>query len=211
MAVFILAYDRLMKWEGGYQANPNDPGNRNSRGELVGTNYGINAKVYEKIVGRVPSVKDMQNMPESVAKKYYMLKWEEIKGDVIPEQPVADILFDGIINHNRGVQLAQEVLGVIPDNIFGDKTLNALLNTDPVQFYNKYRELRRTYYNSLISKTPSLSVFWKGWMNRLDSFNDYGTSGFEVVVKRDFPTKLIFISTGLLLGAMLLLRKNRKG
>ncbi len=127
MADFNRAYNRLKQWEGGYQANPNDPGNYNGAGELVGTNYGITAKNYEAWIGRRASIADMKNMPPMTAAAIFRSKfWDKIKGDQIRNQSVADILFDGVVNHGKGVKLAQEVLGLTADNNFGSQTFAAL-------------------------------------------------------------------------------------
>lgn len=178
MADFNLAYNRMKVWEGGYQANPNDPGNYNSLGQLVGTNMGISAATLEKWLGVPPSAEDMKNLKPETAKAIYKEKfWNRIYGDLIPWQPVADILFDGVVQHGRGVQLAQEVLGVVPDNIWGPITYAALLAMHPANFYLDYRERRRKYYESLVDANPSLSVFLPGWEARLNSFDDYKEKG----------------------------------
>ena len=44
MANFNKAIDLILKNEGGYQAHPNDKGNYNSKGQLVGTKYGISGQ-----------------------------------------------------------------------------------------------------------------------------------------------------------------------
>jgi len=174
MANFNQSYERLKRWEGGYQSNPNDPGNYNSRGELVGTNYGINAAVFEDWIGRPPTKSEVQNMAASTAKSIYRLRfWDKIWGDQIPSQPVADILFDGVVNHGRGVRLAQEVLGVATDNSFGQNTFNALVSFPAREFYLQYKERRRRYYEALVQNDPSLGVFLNGWMKRINSFTDF--------------------------------------
>lgn len=173
MADFNEAYELVARWEGGYQANPNDPGNYNSKGQLVGTNFGVSAKKYEGLIGRPPTKAEMLEMPKWRAKEAFRLdEWAKIKGDQIPWQPVANILFDGVVNHGRGVKLLQEVLGIKADNIFGPQTLAAVLASDPQQLYNAYRERRRQYYQSLVNNDPKLSVFLKGWLRRIDSFTD---------------------------------------
>ncbi|MEM9259705.1 MAG: glycosyl hydrolase 108 family protein [Bacteroidota bacterium] len=102
MAQFQIAYDIVRGHEGGYQKKANDPGNKNSRGELVGTNWGINAKIYESYLKRPPTEQDMRNMPKHIAVMLYkQLYWDPIKGDEIRDQQVANILFDGHVNHGR--------------------------------------------------------------------------------------------------------------
>jgi len=173
MANYDKSYSRTAYNEGGYQANPSDQGNYNSAGQLVGTNWGISAKVYEDWLGRRPTAQDMMDMTKSTAKAIFRAKfWNKIKGDQLPNQYVADILFDGVVNHGQGVRLAQEVLGITQDNVFGQETYNKLVNTPPGEFYNKYKERRRQYYYQL-AQNPSQLVFLNGWLKRLDKYNDF--------------------------------------
>jgi len=51
MANFNIAYEIVRGHERGFQIFPQDRGNRNSLGQLVGTNWGINAQVYETYLG----------------------------------------------------------------------------------------------------------------------------------------------------------------
>ncbi|MEO1413486.1 MAG: glycosyl hydrolase 108 family protein, partial [Bacteroidota bacterium] len=172
--------------EGGYQVHPNDPGNYNSLGELVGTNHGINAQVYESHIGQPPSRKDMASMIWDTAANIYRQKyWNAIQGDQIKNQALADIIFDGRVNHGAGIRLLQEVLGVTVDGIVGPKTLREINSADPARLYNDYKERRRKYYHALVEQNPRLGVFLNGWMNRLARFNDYypqsaGSSGLSL-------------------------------
>lgn len=173
MANYEISYTRTAANEGGYQANPSDSGNYNSAGQLVGTNWGISAKVYEDWIGHPPTASEMMNMPKSTAKAIFKAKfWNKIQGDQLPNQYVADILFDGVVNHGQGVRLAQEVLNVATDNNFGPQTFNALVNTPPAEFYNKYKERRRQYYYQL-AQNPGQMGFLNGWLKRLDKYNDF--------------------------------------
>lgn len=170
---FEKSYQRTAVWEGGYQKNPNDPGNYNSNGQLVGTNMGITPNILQPYFGRVPSENDMRNLSPQLAKKIYRERfWDKIKGDRHQHQYLVDILFDGVVNHGRGVRLLQEVLGISQDNIYGTNTHNAVLNSNPCQLYNAYKNRRKKYYDELIAQTPSLAIFRNGWMNRINSFND---------------------------------------
>lgn len=170
---FEKSYQRTAAWEGGFQKNPNDPGNYNAQGVLVGTNMGITPDTLQPYLGRVPSESDMKNLSPLLAKKIFREKfWDKIKGDQHQYQFLVDIIFDGVVNHGKGVRLLQEVLGLTKDNIYGPVTHNAVLNADPCQLYKAYKNRRKKYYDELIEMTPSLSVFRNGWMNRINSFND---------------------------------------
>lgn len=174
MASFDIAYPIIADHEGGYQANPADRGNYNSLGELVGTNWGISAPVYESWLGRPPRVSDMQNMSKYTAKAIFRARfWDAIQGDQINSQAVANIFFDGAVNHGTtGIKLMQEVLGVAQDGKVGPITLSAINAADPGKVYTDYRQARRNFYYYLVERTPSFSVFLNGWIRRIDSFTE---------------------------------------
>lgn len=174
MASFDIAYPIIADHEGGYQNNPADRGNYNSLGENVGTNWGISAPVYETWIGRPPRESDMRNMSRATAKQIFKARfWDAIQGDRINSQAVANIFFDGAVNHGTtGIKIMQEVLGVSQDGKVGPITLNAINNANPAKLYNDYREARKRFYYYLVDRTPSFSVFLNGWIRRIDSFTE---------------------------------------
>ena len=174
MADFNTAYQITKRWEGGFQINPNDRGNYNSNGELVGTHFGIAAFVYEDVIGRPPTQQDMRNLTESEAAAIFKTRfWDKIEGSLIFDQQVANIFFDGAVNHgtNRGTKLLQEVLGVTVDGIVGGQTLNAINTSNPEQVFNLYKANRTTFYRQIAIDRPQNAVFLNGWLNRINSFN----------------------------------------
>lgn len=176
MAQFEIAYNITARWEGGYQNHPNDTGNYNSRGELVGTNWGISAPVYEDWIDRPPTAADMRNMSEATAKQIYRAKfWNAIQGDRINSQDVANILYDGRVNHGRtGVKLMQKVLQLPQDGILGPITLAAINAAEPGQLFNRYKQAREDFYKQLAANNPAYQVFLTGWLNRIRSFDFTG-------------------------------------
>lgn len=183
MASFSIAYEVVRGHERGFQIYPQDRGNRNSLGQLVGTNWGINAQVYETYLGRPPSEQDMRNMPRSTAEAIFKrLYWDRIYGDTIPDQELANIFFDGIVNHGQGVRLMQEVLGVAQDNRYGPVTHAALLAANPRTLHDAYKLRRRQYYHQLVAADSSQRIFLNGWLNRINSFQHTGTSGGGLMV-----------------------------
>jgi lysozyme family protein len=175
MADFQTAYHLVADAEGGYQRHPNDTGNYNSRNELVGTNWGISAPVYENWINQPPTEADMRNMPAATARSIYKTRfWDDIRGDEIRSQAVANIFFDGRVNHGRtGTKIMQRVLKIPADGVVGPQTLQAINRANPEQLYIAYREARRAFYYELAERSPSLSVFLQGWFNRLATFNEY--------------------------------------
>lgn len=175
MAQFEPAYNITARWEGGYQSHSSDTGNYNSRGQLVGTNWGISAPVYEDWINRPPTTADMRNMSEATAKQIYRAKfWNAIQGDRINSQDVANILYDGRVNHGyTGVKLMQGVLGIAKDGSVGPVTLAAINAANPAQLFNRYKQAREDFYKQLANNNPSYQAFLTGWLNRIRSF-DFG-------------------------------------
>lgn len=172
MASFSQAYQLVALAEGGYQNYSEDSGNYNSLGQLVGTNWGINAKVYEKYIGRPPSVADMKTMSKATAIAIYKKNyWDRIKGDSINSQAVANILFDGHVNHGAwGIKMLQEVLRLAKDGVVGNITLNAINQADSSRLVAKYTERRKQAYHWLANNREGQRKFLNGWLNRLKKF-----------------------------------------
>jgi len=179
MANFDIAYAIVRRHEGGYQKMPEDRGNYNSRRELVGTNWGINAQVYENYLRRPPTERDMRDMPRHIAIGIYkQIYWDRIRGDEIRDQQVANILFDGHVNHGSwGVKMMQGILGVPRDGIVGPVTLSYINRANPFQLFQDYKAKRKWAYNDLVRRNPTDRRFLRGWLARIDSFFYLGRGG----------------------------------
>jgi len=172
MAKVELLSPIIEKWEGGYQCYPQDTGNKNSKGELVGTNKGITPATYERAFGKCPTVDDMKSIAldqfNTVLKKFY---WDHWKADQINNQSVANLLVDWCYcSGSHGIKLPQEILGVTTDGIVGDKTITSLNSQNQSQFFQKVWDRRLKFLNDIVKNNPNQSKFIKGWVNRLESF-----------------------------------------
>ncbi|MCO6162595.1 glycoside hydrolase family 108 protein [Flavobacterium sp. NRK F7] len=159
--------------EGGYQELENDSGNYNSLGQLVGTNWGISAKTYERWIKRPPSKTDMMNMPKSVAVEIYkQWYWNVMKGSSFSNQSIANIIIDHGVNAGTGTaaMIAQSVLNdyfgfhLSEDGVIGNQTLTAVNSVSQERLHELYMQARIAYYKSLGSS------FYRSWMTRLKSF-----------------------------------------
>lgn len=178
MADFDKFAHLLDKAEGGYQNNPSDKtGNTNSKGELVGTNHGISAPVYEAHLGHPPTKLEMQSMTHQEALQIYQDKyWTIIQGDQINNQVAANAIGDMTVNSGKvGIQLAHERLWLDGYNIdppasnerFNDQgvaALNSMTAQENARFVNAYTQDRLNYYMGLGEKFDGSKA---GWDNRL--------------------------------------------
>ena len=195
MANYNQSHIRVEANEGGFQKIPNDRGNYYCTGNLgwvkgqfpnyyctngsihfIGTNRGIAAPVLATYLDHQITEIDMLSLSANTAKNIFKTNyWDRIKGGNINNQFVADILFDGAVNHgvSRGVKLIQEVLNIPVDGIVGPITLGAINNSDPAIVYNLYKKRRIDFYHQLVANNSTQAVFLQGWLNRMAKFNDY--------------------------------------
>jgi lysozyme family protein len=179
MANFENYLPLLLKVEGGYQANPEDRGNFNSLGVLVGTQRGISARFYEDIINRPPSVDDIKAISKTRATNLFRTHfWNKLKANSINNQSVANTVVDHQVNAGDGASLAQSTLNnyfnknLAVDNAIGPLSLAAINSVDSKQFVEKFNQGRERHYRSL-SNSPT---FLEGWLIRLQQFGwEYGT------------------------------------
>ncbi len=172
MASFYTYLPLLQQVEGAFQKNPKDPGNFNSKGQLVGTNYGVSARFYEGIIGRPPSEADMRAITKAQAQKIFLDHfWNAQNADQIVNQAMANTIIDHQVNAGDGVRLAQSVLNndfgfnLSTDNKVGPITLNALNSVNPAKFVTIYNKARADHYRRVGNST-----FLEGWLIRLSKF-----------------------------------------
>lgn len=173
MASFNLYIPLLTAVEGGYQNLVGDSGNYNSKGERVGTNYGIAAKTYESWIGYPPSIADMKAMTKTVAleimKAWY---WDKVSASKINNQSIAEMIADHAVNAGTGRagRMVQEVLNnsfglsLTVDGAIGPKTIAAINSVDQEKLHQALKDYRQNYYNAIGGE------FLKVWLNRLKRF-----------------------------------------
>lgn len=191
MASFAAFIPGLMAREGGYQRLSADPGNYNSAGQLVGTNYGISAPVYEDWINRLPSAQDMQQMTRQAAERIYLASyWNPLKSDQIISQPIANILVDHGVNRGTGsaARLMQSTLKAIGfpvsiDGVIGPESLAAINQAPEATLHQAYKLARIADYQRLGSKD-----FIRGWINRVNSFPDLPGYDRRLLERIDWPS-----------------------
>ena len=185
MADYNLFHSTVAALEGGYQNNINDKlGNTNSRGEMVGTNYGISAPVYEKWIGYPPSIMDMKSITPTIAREIFKANfWNRLQASYINSQAVAENLVDHGINAGTGraAKIMQKVLNdkfnknLAVDGGVGNKTLAAINSVNASDLFQEYSDARIAYYHSLNKD------YWiNGWINRVKTIADK----FGIVLKK---------------------------
>jgi len=166
----------VLRWEGGFVDHPADPGGA--------TNKGVTQAVYDgwrKKQGQpARSVRQIEDaeMHAIYASGY----WQAARCPVLA-QPLDVVQFDTAVNMGvgRAVRFLQQAVGAVPvDGNFGPGTQRCVADCDPGDALVNYCNAREAFYRNLVVKNPKLTVFQKGWMNRLNSLRKHvGLPGFE--------------------------------
>ncbi len=119
--------------------------------------------------------KDIIELSKEKAKDFYKEIWQKNKYWQINDQLIATKLFDLAINMgegraNRLIQYAVNTIlkdDIIVDGVIGPKSIKAINACHPALLMNALITKAEEYYRSLPQQNPKLSIFLKGWLNRL--------------------------------------------
>lgn len=163
MADFEKYAPILKRLEGGFVNHPDDAGQA--------TNMGVTLATYRTLFGKDKTVEDLKNMTDAEWSRIMRIYWDSCDGRNIHNQSIANLVADWCVNSgSAGRKGVQKAVGVIPDGIFGKKTL-AALNAEPQKcVFCKIKEAREEFFKDIVRRKPSQSVFLRGWLNRLDTF-----------------------------------------
>src|ERR1019366_2381307 len=175
MSDFKIFLPVLLKFEGGFVDDPDDPGGV--------TNKGITLKTFtacgKKILNLEPTLQNLKSLTDDQAGAIYRaLYWNEVQGDQIALQELANIVCDFYVNAGaRATKLLQTVLNDMGadlkvDGCIGPGSMTALVKLDPKEIYRRYKAGRIAYYQNLAEQEPVLAKFLKGWLNRVNAFPD---------------------------------------
>ena len=163
MASFFNYIPTLLKWEGGYVNNPADKGGA--------TNRGVTLATFRKWYGSFKTVTDLKNMTDCQWCRIMRSYWDDVKGDQIQSQSIADLFVDWHINAGvKAIKRVQKMFGIKQDGIVGPVTLRYLNSTNRQVIFNRLRDERENYYLDIVKADPSQRVFLNGWLNRARSF-----------------------------------------
>lgn len=160
--LFEQALPHILKYEGGYANNPNDPGGA--------TMKGITQRVYDAWRRRRGlAARPVRQIEDSeVAAIYRENYWDEVRCDELPaflRLPV----FDCGVNCGTGtaVRLLQEAAGTEADGKLGPATLAAVNAAQSFALLETFLWLRARYYARITAKNHKLEEFLAGWLFRL--------------------------------------------
>jgi lysozyme family protein len=181
-SVFHNALSFILRWEGGFVDDPDDPGGR--------TNKGVTQKTYNawrKKHGLAQA--DVLNINEKEIDEIYA------EGYWVPPhcpelaRNLDLIQFDTAVNMGvrRAIRILQEGIGCKPDGQFGPITAAAVRNCDPYTTMKAYCDIREGFYRRLVERKPKLKKFLRGWLNRLNALRaEVGLLELESKIEVDF-------------------------
>lgn len=186
MANFRLFIDNLLKLEEGYQDNPALSKNINHSGEVVGSAYGISAKLYGVYLNRPATVEDMKNLTEAKASDLHeRFHWDRHRLSEFDNQKLAEVVCDGIIEHGPGsanqpggISMLQRELnklgiGTNVDGQIGLMTLSSVnlqIRKNWAELYNNYVQARIFQYYKKAESDPENSQFLGASISRMQNF-----------------------------------------
>ena len=156
---FEKAFQYVIRNEGGYVFDKNDPG-----GE---TKFGITKKSYPAL-----NIRDLTL--EDAKKIYYRDFWQKGKFEEISDDLIVIQVFD--LSVNLGIRSAVIVLqralrsvgkNVQEDGLMGSQTLLATTDSEPRCLLAAIKSEAAGYYRQIAAKNPNQQKFLKGWLNRV--------------------------------------------
>lgn len=189
MGDFAAAFAKTSGLEGGYVNHPLDRGGETYRG--IARRYHPDWRGW-RAVDRAKRRRDFpralerdKRLARSVERFYRTRYWNRFGGDDIPDQAVAEELFDMSVHIGvaRGVRLLQRSLNLLNRNqkVYADITvdglcgaetraaLGKLLRADGKSYYllRLMNVLRGAAYVETARRDPRQEVFLRGWLERL--------------------------------------------
>jgi lysozyme family protein len=152
---FKEAIEIVLKHEGGYVNDKDDPG-----GE---TNMGVSKKAYPDLDIKTLTKKDVHGI-------YFRDYWQKAKCDKLPNN-LQLIYFDMVVNmgKSRAVKILQEAINAkgVQTDIDGGIGPQTIRNASKSKLEEeRLRVYRLKYYALLVNKKPKLEKYYYGWCKR---------------------------------------------
>ena len=160
---FAQSLPFVLRWEGGFVDDPDDPGGR--------TNKGVTQAVYKAWrAGEGLAPRDVAQIEDAeVAAIYERDYWRRAGAGTLPRK-LDLVQFDTAVNMGvgRAVRILQTTLGCTADGAFGPQTAAAVKDCEPMAATRRYCDVREGIYRSIVANRPVMAKFLRGWLNRLN-------------------------------------------
>lgn len=163
MARWIKYMPTLMEHEGGYCNRPNDKGGP--------TNMGVTLATFRRWYGADRTIADLKAITDCQWCKIMRSYWDNVKGDQIQNQSIAEIFADWHVNAGvNAIKQVQKLFGIKQDGIVGPITLGYLNSPNSEAIFYRIQDQRIAYYTRLAQADPSQQGNLNGWLKRTRSF-----------------------------------------
>ncbi len=165
MADFNPAFEKTILNEGGYKLHT-------TPGDTGGMTYaGISRRWNPAWPGwAIIDQGDMGNIHlTGLVRNFYKEKrWDNVCGDEIASQEIAETLFDFAVNAGVRIasKLAQLTVGATPDGAIGPKTVKLLNDENEEMFDRNFALAKVARYAGICNSDSSQKKFLLGWLNR---------------------------------------------
>lgn len=146
---FDQAVLHILRHEGGYVNDPNDPG-----GE---TNFGISKRAYPDLNIAALTIDD--------AKRIYLRDyWNAASCEKLPPS-IRLLVLDAAVNQGVGtaIRMLQKTVGANPDGHVGKYTLDLIALMEPKDLLLAFAKARMSRYRV----TKGFDIYGSGWLGRL--------------------------------------------
>jgi lysozyme family protein len=173
MADFNKAFEEMIKAEGGYSKDPDDPGGETYKGVARSRNPKwpgwTNVDLNRNKTNFPKNLDYDEDLQQKVRDLYTLLYWEKVRGDEIADQDIAEAIFDFGVNAGptTSVRLAQMSADAHPDGVMGPDTLTAINAKSKREFLAVFALAKINRYMNICKdpKSPSRKYFY-GWVKR---------------------------------------------
>ena len=169
-ASFDDAISTILRHEGGFENDVNDPGGA--------TNFGVSLR-WLKAKGLLEELEEedktqdqvlvIKEMTRAQAMGFYKAYWWDFyKYQNLLAQPVATKVFDTAVNigASKAHKILQSIVGVTQDGVLGTKSFSEANAMSPSVLVVRYQSMQAQYYRDLVTKNPKLEEFLAGWLRR---------------------------------------------
>lgn len=192
MADYSIAYAKVHGNEGWYNPGIGDNGGETYAG--IARNFhpewpGWALVDAFKATRRVPRGYHIPNPQlDALVLGFYRATWNQMRGDAITSQAVANLYYDFYTNSGQATAVLQRVLvqrfgrSLVVDNAPGPATVAAINACEPAALHNALKQARIAYVQALVQNDRRQQIHLDGWLKRIASFTDQIPSAAKKVV-----------------------------
>ncbi|MFE8118109.1 type VI secretion system tip protein TssI/VgrG [Brenneria goodwinii] len=162
----------ILRHEGGYKNDPEDPGDPTNKG----ISWPTWTKYAKEDIGVEPTLDNLKKITTQQAEIIYKKRyWDPSGFNNIKDPKLALMSYDWTITSGGAGKQIQKLLNtefggnLSTDGVIGPKTIEAMNNVADSEFLTtRISEIRKDYYKLLVEKKPINKKYIDGWLNRVD-------------------------------------------